>query len=695
MKKVLRLVMVAAFLTIITVLFVGCQDRELKTPTGLELTATEVLKWDAVEGATSYSVDIDGEEYIVKTNSLDVFEILDSYKTYIIKVAANSEKGNVGSSEWSKEMTIVQELPSFGYLPTEDGMGWIATEVDKSKIKGKLIIPAFFDDKPVVEVSGFRYCSELTGVILPDTVEVVNAFDYCEKIVRVRWSAGLKKVLHSFDEVALETVVLPEGVTHVAGSFSGCKSLKKINLPSTLLEFTGNYADGKGMPSFYDCPLLESIEIAEGNEVYVSDGNCIIRKGGNTLLLGCKTSVIPAYIEHIGTSAFQGMGLEKIVLHEGLTSIENWAFANNDGLTDISLPQSLTSIGMGAFQSCTALREITIPDGVTTLQPSLFRCCIQLKEVSLGPGLESISSDAFELCAELEKITVPEENAYFKSVNDGKFLLTKTGETLVLGGTYGKIPDGVKTIGDGAFSGRTGLKEIIFPDGLERIGGNAFSMCAGLTELKLPRGLREIDFFAFALCLELTSIRIPDGVTSIGSKAFACWSEELIKFVSKCPVVLVVPDSVEVFVLDESYTIYTSYTSKPLGWGHKRSESFVWGCELDFDADGLPFVVSAPNAFEGRGLPNLLLTKVSGSGFLMHERKGYVFEGWATAQGVEPEFPAFVKEINFVPRGRRLQEKYFLREKRFRIVASMTEEQCGAAALTGAERLYAVWKKEV
>ncbi len=550
MKKSKRVVTVTVFLTLLlacaAALSVGCERKtELKAPTGLELTATDVLEWDAVEGAESYTVDIDGEEYFVKTNSLDVFEILDSYKTYKIKVAANSEKANVRDSEWSEEMTIEQERPDwFGFLPTEDGRGWEATGIDKSKVRGKLIIPAFFKDKAVMGVTGFSGCGELKGVILPDTVEYVNAFSDCEKLARVRWSAGIQKISGStsFKNTAIEALVLPEGFKSLDNSFADCKRLKSVNLPSTA-ERLGNVY---GIPPFQGCPLLESIEVAEGNEVFKSEGNCIMRKGDNTLVLGCRASVIPAYTEHIGNSAFRGAGLEQIVLPEGVTSIEVMAFYNNDCLTEVSLPQSLTSIGSTAFGQCAALREITIPDGVTTLPDLLFFGCTRLKAVSLGAGLESISVEAFELCAELERITVSEENAYFKSVNDGKFLLTKTGETLVLGGTDGKIPDGVKTIGDGAFFGRTGLKDIIFPDGLERIGEYAFSKCMGLSKLKLPRGLKEIGDDAFENCLELFNIRIPDGVTSIGADAFYCYSMggfNGIGFTTRvCPVVLYVWD---------------------------------------------------------------------------------------------------------------------------------------------------------
>lgn len=55
MKKVLRTVLVITFLTLLlacaAALCVGCERKsELKTPTGLELTSTDVLEWDEVEG---------------------------------------------------------------------------------------------------------------------------------------------------------------------------------------------------------------------------------------------------------------------------------------------------------------------------------------------------------------------------------------------------------------------------------------------------------------------------------------------------------------------------------------------------------------------------------------------------------------------------------------------------------------------
>ena len=695
-KKALMIVLAVLLLGLAGLMLSGCErDRELAAPTGLEIT-NDVLTWKAVEGADGYTVEINGEEYQVSTNSLDLFEITNEYGTYEIRVAADSVTEGVLSSDWSEQTSLTINLPDwFGFMPTDDGKGWEAVVIDATKAQGKVIIPAYVQDKAVVEVR-FKGCTGLTGVIFPDTVEYISGFENCQNLTRVRWSAGLKKIeLGAFDGTALETLVLPEGVEMLENAFGNCTELKSVSLPSTLTKI-GN---SSGVPPFSGCHSLESIEIAEGNEVYASDGNCIMRKADNTLVLGLKASKIPSYTEHIGRSAFQGAALESIALPEGVTSIGNFAFYDNDRLKEIALPQSLTSIGHYAFSWCTALGKIAIPDGVTELPYGLFSCCTELKEVALGAKTEKIDTSVFMLCGKLERITISESNTHFKSTADGRFLLNKTGDTLVFGCKDGAIPDGVKKIGEKAFEGRTGLKEIDFNE-VEEIGEHAFVMCAGLDRLKLTSAVRTIGDGAFQSCIGLSTVRIPDGVQSIGSAAFLCASTKAAESgsmatmdIRMAPVVLIVPESVEQFSISSSYTVYTAYSSPPTGWSVISGSVAVWGCELGYDDDGLPYVLSAPNTFSGDGMPELGYTVIEGDGYLMHGRDGFRFAGWATEPNGEAAFPSFEKSVEFEPYGVDMKEKFYLYKKTFYFSASMTEEQCKEAALSGTERLYAVWEK--
>ena len=699
-KKALMIVLAVLLLGLAGLMLSGCErDRELAVPTGLEIT-NDVLTWKAVEGADGYTVEINGEEYKTQTNSLDLFEITNEYGTYEIRVAADSVTEGVLSSDWSEQTSLTLTIPDwFGFLPTDDGKGWETAVIDAAKAQGKLIIPSFFDGKAVVRAKGFNNCTGLTGVIFPDTVEYISGFENCRMLTRVRWSAGLKKIkLGAFDGTALESLVLPEGVEILENAFGNCTELKSVSLPSTLTKIGNSY----GVPPFSGCHSLESIEIAEGNEVYASDGNCIMRKADNTLVLGLKASKIPSYTEHIGSHAFRDSGAESIALPEGVTSIGDYAFAHNDRLKEITLPQSLTSIGWYAFSDCFALGKIAIPDGVTELPYGLFAWCTELKEVALGAKTEKIDTSVFRLCGKLERITISESNAHFKSAADGRFLLNKTGDTLVLGCQDGAIPDGVKKIGERAFEGRTGLKEIDFNE-VEEIGEYAFVMCAGLDRLKLTSAVRIIGEGAFQSCIGLSTVRIPDGVQSIGSAAFLCMTQKIALressmatmdgILRKTPLVLVVPESVEQFSIGGSYTVYTAYSSLPTGWSVYPGSVAVWGCELGYDDDGLPYVLSAPNTFSGDGMPDLWYTAIEGDGYLMHGRDGFRFAGWATEPNGEAAFLSFEKSFEFEPFGANEEEKFYLYKKTFYFSASMTEEQCKEAALSGAERLYAVWEK--
>ena len=713
-KKALMIVLAVLLLGLAGLVLSGCDgDKELAAPTGLEIT-NDVLGWKAVEGADGYTVEINGEEYKTQNNSLDLFEITNKYGTYEIRVAADSVTEGVLSSDWSEQTSLTLTMPDWLQVyQTADERGFELCVVDKTKAQGKLIVPSFFDGKAVVGIraNGFYECTGVTGLILPDTVEYidVNAFEGCEKLTRVRWSAGLRKINSAaFDCTGLETLVLPEGVTFLGGNAFGHAKLKSVSLPSTVAKMTATNEKSDANP-FAFCENLEEIYVAEGNKAYKSDGNCVMRREDNTLVVGCKASKIPSYTEHIGRFAFQGAALESVALPEGVTSIEDYAFAHNDRLKEITLPQSLTSIGKYAFLWCAALESIALPDGVTSVGNNAFSTCVSLKELSLGAELLSAGCGLTEFCVALEKITVSENNESFSG--EGNCLTRKADNTVIAGCVSSKIPAGTEQIGEYAFCGQTQLGAIDFPDGLKKIGHYAFS-CTGLKELKLPRGLQRIGVSAFANCIELEYVQIPDSVTDVGSKAFVC-EQEIGIYYDCTSMTAVITDSLtelkeETFI--SLCTIYTSHTAMPDGWknallvdGFRQAPKVVWGCELALDDDGLPYVVSAPlNLHEVTA--HYLATSITG---YAPERNGWVFKGWATEPQGEAEFVPQKTELEFKPvLPERLDFRlatiyildvrvllYFYDKTYEKQINSIGQEQLEQLYESGAERLYAVWEK--
>lgn len=103
---------------------------------------------------------------------------------------------------------------------------------------------------------------------------------------------------------------------------------------------------------------------------------------------------------------------------------------------------------------------------------------------------------------------------------DGE-LLSSTGNLLLMGddGTL-VLPDSVKKIGYGAFSGVSGLKKIVIPESVTKIGAYAFANNTTLESVEIKGNLVSIGSYAFDGDTNLKNINLPDSISEIGSRAF-------------------------------------------------------------------------------------------------------------------------------------------------------------------------------
>ena len=187
-----------------------------------------------------------------------------------------------------------------------------------------------------IEASAFQGCSGLTELTLPNRVRIieVSAFQGCS---------------------GLTELTLPNSVKSIGDrAFQGCSGLTELTLPSSVKSI--------GDRAFAYCSGLEKITVESGNSRYDSRDNCnsIIDTETNTLIVGCKNSVIPNSVTSIGYAAFGGCsGLTELTLPNSVTSIGDGAFRDCRGLTGLTLPNSVTSIGEYAFKGCSGLAKIT------------------------------------------------------------------------------------------------------------------------------------------------------------------------------------------------------------------------------------------------------------------------------------------------------------------------------------------------
>ena len=82
------------------------------------------------------------------------------------------------------------------------------------------------------------------------------------------------------------------------------------------------------------------------------------------------------------------------------------------------------------------------------------------------------------------------------------------------------LPDGITSIGYGAFLDCSGLTEILIPDTVTRIEAHAFRNCDNLSWVTLPQQLERLGHSAFDSCISLEHIFLPDGLKRLPNGAF-------------------------------------------------------------------------------------------------------------------------------------------------------------------------------
>ena len=119
---------------------------------------------------------------------------------------------------------------------------------------------------------------------------------------------------------------------------------------------------------------LKSIIVSEHNKLYDSRENCnaIIETASNTLLKGCKTTIIPASVKRLGIASFSTTKeMESFCIPDNIELIEEYAFCNCDSLKNIVIPESVQKIEDSAFAFC-GLTSVTINNKKAKIYKTAF-----------------------------------------------------------------------------------------------------------------------------------------------------------------------------------------------------------------------------------------------------------------------------------------------------------------------------------
>ena len=391
----------------------------------------------------------------------------------------------------------------------------------------------------------FSSCSSLTSVTIPDSVTSIEsrAFFRCDSLQAIIVDddnnnyKSLDGLLLSKDGEILvacpgvkKSVVIPDGVKSIE-SVSGCSSLTSVTIPNSVTSIESG--------AFSGCSSLASITMLDG-----------VTRIGYDAFRGCSSLTcitIPDSVTSIGIGAFDGCiiknatlpgremsinlsSVTNIVILEGTTEIDFYAFEDCSSLTSITIPGSVTNINQGAFSGCSSLTSVTIPYGVTRIGYEAFRDCGSLTSVTIPDSVTFISDCAFENCSSLMNVTIPDSvTSIGRKVFGGcGALADSNGFVIVKGVLYDYlgergdvvIPNSVMRIGYEVFRNCSSLTSVIIPDSVTSIEELAFCDCSSLTSITIPDSVTSIGDWAFCGCSSLTSVIIPNSLTSIGRDTF-------------------------------------------------------------------------------------------------------------------------------------------------------------------------------
>lgn len=142
--------------------------------------------------------------------------------------------------------------------------------------------------------------------------------------------------------------------------YDGYPAVREITLPATMTE---NVDD-----ALYYFRHLENVYVAEGNPACASCDGVLCTVDGATMLRlpGLRTEwEAPEGTLVIGDGFAGGhKHLQRVVLCEGVTTIETFAFVQCDNLVEAVVPASVVSIGEYAFAQCPQLTMVVVEGSV-------------------------------------------------------------------------------------------------------------------------------------------------------------------------------------------------------------------------------------------------------------------------------------------------------------------------------------------
>ena len=423
-----------------------------------------------------------------------------------------------------------------------------------------------------IGANAFMNCAALTRVTFGgNSIKTISGstFEGCTALETAALPEGVKTIgQRAFNGCSsLKTITVPASVTWIGGSaFGGCTAVTDIYyLAAAATTSASSPFQNGGAAKVHIGSAASKVTMLPAylfNNTNISEVEFVNAEIGS--------------VTNFNNSVFSSCAkLTTVNFNNQQVSVigEN-VFSGCTSLYSLTLPTALQTIGVGAFNNCSSLYRLTVPASVTAIGEEAFKGCTKLIEVQTNLAVNAGSPSYGGLASNAKHVySLSNTDTYFKNdeglvyydddtyvyivsyrgdgsgLTDGVLDLTEyvksTNTVEVFDRAFygnesikGVKLEGVKVIGASAFAG-TGLTSLNVPASVDTIGEGAFSGCTSLKDAKFAQGFSVtlLSQRIFSGCTSLEEVDLSATRTcSIGFEAFnGCISLTKVAF-SKNPV---------------------------------------------------------------------------------------------------------------------------------------------------------------